>query len=140
MQKTAGVVSSGYSDKTADYISCYILDRMIEQDPHVKYAMEVLIKDNTVVLGGEITGNVNLDKAEDYVVQALSEIGYDDQYSRIWGEYAINSTKPSLINLIGCQSADINQGAYRGIFLVTAAVLFVWHTRIFVAYLRFHQI
>ena len=33
---------------------------MIEMDNSVKYAVEVMIKDNTVVLGGEITGNVDL--------------------------------------------------------------------------------
>lgn len=61
MQKTAEAVSLGHPDKIADYISSYILDRMIEQDSHVKYATEVMIKDNTVALGGEITGHVSVD-------------------------------------------------------------------------------
>lgn len=60
MKKTAEAVSLGHPDKMADYISSYILDRMIEQDAAVKYAVEVMVKDNTVVLGGEITGDVNL--------------------------------------------------------------------------------
>ena len=46
MKKTAEAVSLGHPDKTADYISSYILDRMIAQDPEVKYAVEVMIKDN----------------------------------------------------------------------------------------------
>ena len=50
MQKTAEAVSLGHPDKIADYISSYILDRMIEQDQHVKYAVEVMIKNNTVAL------------------------------------------------------------------------------------------
>lgn len=60
MKRTAEYVSLGHPDKMADYISSYILDRMLAQDPEVKYAVEVLIKGNTVVLGGEISGNVDL--------------------------------------------------------------------------------
>lgn len=110
MLKTAEAVSIGHPDKTADYISSYILDRLIEQDPHVHYAVEVMIKDNNVVLGGEIKGNVSLSKVEDYVKEALREIGYDEHYAEIWGNYAININKIKVINMIGQQSADINKG------------------------------
>ena len=72
MKKTAEAVSLGHPDKMADYISSYILDRMIEQDAAVKYAVEVMVKDNTVVLGGEITGDVNLARINFYVVEALA--------------------------------------------------------------------
>ena len=74
MQKTAEAVSLGHPDKTADYISSYILDRMLEQDKTDKYAVEVLLKANTVVLGGEITGQVNLDNLKTYVLSALSAL------------------------------------------------------------------
>ena len=74
MKKTAEAVSLGHPDKTADYISSYILDRMIAQDEQVKYAVEVMIKDNTVVLGGEIKGNVSLTKINDYVLLSLIHI------------------------------------------------------------------
>ena len=110
MQRTAEAVSLGHPDKTADYISSYILDRMIEQDAHVKYAVEVMIKDNTVVLGGEISGNVETVNFESYVKQALAEIGYDEKYSCTWGNCAIKPSKLNIINLIGVQSADINRG------------------------------
>lgn len=110
MQKTAEAVSLGHPDKTADYISSFILDRMIEQDPLVKYAVEVMIKDNTVVLGGEINGNVELTHLKKYVLTALSEIGYNEEYAMRWGTYAIQPTKIQVINLIGQQSFDINQG------------------------------
>ncbi len=110
MKRTAEAVSIGHPDKTADYISSYILDRLIEQDPHVHYAVEVMIKDNNVVLGGEIKGNVSLSKVEDYVKEALREIGYDEHYAEIWGNYAININKIKVINMIGQQSADINKG------------------------------
>ncbi len=110
MKKTAEAVSLGHPDKMADYISSYILDRMIEQDAAVKYAVEVMVKDNTVVLGGEITGDVNLARINFYVVEALAEIGYDKFYSHRWENYAINPEKLQIINLIGKQSADISQG------------------------------
>ena len=110
MQKTAESVSIGHPDKIADYISCFVLDRMLEQDKDVKYAVEVMIKNNTVVLGGEISGNVNLDNVHEYVKQAISEIGYDDRYAIIWGDMTINPNNINVINLIGVQSADINCG------------------------------
>lgn len=103
-------MSLGHPDKTADYISSYILDRMIEQDANVRYAVEVMIKDNTVVLGGEISGDVNLTNVKDYVIAALREIGYDEFYSLRWGDNAIDPAKIQVVNLIGQQSSDISQG------------------------------
>jgi S-adenosylmethionine synthetase len=90
MQRTAEAVSLGHPDKVADYISSYILDRLIEQDSQVKYAVEVLIKDNNVVLGGEVTTSAPLGDLTAYVKAALAEIGYDDRYASIWGDLAIN--------------------------------------------------
>lgn len=110
MQRTAEAVSLGHPDKIADYISSYILDRLIEQDPHTRYAVEVMIKDNTVVLGGEVTTTALLGDLTTYVKSALSEIGYDERYASIWGEYAIDPDKVKVINMIGVQSADISQG------------------------------
>lgn len=110
MIKTAEFVSLGHPDKTADYITSYILDRLIEQDASVRYAVEVMVKDNTVVLGGEICGkNTNIDFAK-CVKDALRKIGYDERYALIWGDKAININKVKVINLIGCQSCEIAQG------------------------------
>ena len=110
MQRTAEAVSLGHPDKIADYISSYILDRLIEQDSSTRYAVEVLIKDNTVVLGGEVSTSVTLNNPIDYVKQALSEIGYDERYSSIWGRCAIDPAQINVINMIGVQSSDIAQG------------------------------
>ena len=114
MQKTAEYVSLGHPDKTADYISSYILDRLIEQDKNVRYAVEVMLKDNTVVLGGEVCGNISLENIETYVKKALAEIGYDEDYALKWHENAIEPDKLKIINLIGCQSPQIGQGVARG--------------------------
>ncbi len=110
MQRTAEAVSLGHPDKIADYISSYILDRMIEQDPNVKYAVEVLIKDNTVVLGGEIGGNIDTGDLTKHVKNALAEIGYDKRYHAIWGDCSINPDAIDIINLIGVQSTEIRIG------------------------------
>lgn len=113
MQKTAEAVSIGHPDKIADYISSYILDRMIEQDTHVKYAVEVMIKNNTVVLGGEITGHCDMRLVHQYVVDALAHIGYTREYAAQWGECTINPGNLEIINRVGVQSPDINRGVTR---------------------------
>ena len=110
MQKTAEAVSLGHPDKIADYISSYILDRMIEQDPCVKYAVEVMIKNNTVALGGEITGHCTAHELRQYVINALAEIGYTREYAARWGDCTIDPDKIEIINMIGIQSPDINRG------------------------------
>ena len=112
MIKTAEFVSLGHPDKTADYISSAILDYLIERAPDVKFAVEVMIKDNTVVLGGEVRTDVPLPDTllTDLVVDALFQIGYSQEYAKRWGEHAINPDKIKIINLLGKQSGDIHQG------------------------------
>ena len=127
MIKTAESVSLGHPDKTADYITGYILDRLIEQDKNVRYGVEVMVKDQTVVLGGEIGGNVSLEKLEEYVKQAIREIGYDERYAALWGDKAFNIHKIKVINLISQQSAEIYRGVQQdgwgdqGVFVGYAA-------------------
>ena len=53
--RTSEWVSPGHPDKVADYISEYILDRVLEIDPKARYALECQIKDNFVTLAGEMT-------------------------------------------------------------------------------------
>ena len=110
MKRTAEYVSLGHPDKTADYISSYILDRMLAQDPEVKYAVEVMIKGNTVVLGGEISGNVDLSEINEFVKNAIRDIGYDEAYANIWDRYAVDVRKIKVINMVGQQSSEIAQG------------------------------
>lgn len=110
MIKTAEAVSLGHPDKTADYISSYILDRFLEQDENVRYAVEVMIKGNTVVLGGEVSSTFVEAPYEKYVAEALCEIGYDEHYADIWGENAPDVRKLKVINLISHQSEQIAQG------------------------------
>ena len=52
---TSESVSEGHPDKMADQISDAVLDAMLKDDPDSRVACETLIKDNLVVLAGEIT-------------------------------------------------------------------------------------
>ena len=110
MIKTAEYVSLGHPDKIADYITSYILDRFIEHDAATRYAVEVMVKDNTVVLGGEICSKYQNAPFADYVKEALREIGYDEKYAAIWQNKAIDVRQIKVINLIGCQSCEIAHG------------------------------
>jgi len=110
MLKTAEAVSIGHPDKTADYISSYILDRLIEQDPAVRYAVEVMVKGNTVILGGETSLKPDKETLIRFVKEALREIGYDERYAQLWGNKAININKIKVTDLIGKQSVEIANG------------------------------
>ena len=52
---TSESVSEGHPDKMADQISDAVLDAMLKDDPESRVACETLVKDNLVVLAGEIT-------------------------------------------------------------------------------------
>jgi S-adenosylmethionine synthetase len=110
MIRTAEYVSLGHPDKIADFISSSILDECIKQDKNVRYAVEVMVKNNNIILGGEITGNISLNHIKKHVKQALRHIGYDERYNTIWGDNAININKIKITNLISAQSCEIAQG------------------------------
>jgi len=113
MYKTSEWVSLGHPDKMADYISCFILDRFLEKDPMTRYALEVMIKDNIVTLGGEITSTAQY-SAEDiaaFVRIAVNQIGYTRAYQLFWGEEnAISGNNVLVAEHISQQSPDIARG------------------------------
>lgn len=110
MLKTAEYVSLGHPDKIADFMSSYILDALLKNDPNVKFALEVMVKNNTVILGGEVSSYIQDNEYTNLVKNALREIGYDENYNKIWGDKAIDINKLSVINLVGTQSSEILQG------------------------------
>ena len=113
MYKTSEWVSLGHSDKTSDFIACFILDRFLEKDPMTRYALEVMIKDNHVTLGGEITSTAQY-SPEDiaaFVRIAVNQIGNTKAYQRFWGkENTICGDDIEVTQYIGRQSPDIAQG------------------------------
>lgn len=113
MIKFSEYVSLGHPDKVADYISQYLLDRYIEQDPDTRYAVEVQIKGNNVTLGGEVSSKCHFTPKEiqDFVRVAVAEIGYTKEYAEKWGfDNAICSDFLEVYIFISQQSPDIAQG------------------------------
>lgn len=98
-------VGSGHPDKVADFISDSILDACLAQDARSRVACETLVKDDTVVLAGEITTSAEFDV--DAVVRgAIREIGYVNERD----DAVFHAGTVKIINLIGRQSPDIAQG------------------------------
>lgn len=56
---------------------------------------------------------MDLSNLEEFVKDALRDIGYDENYAENWGVNAIDVRKVEVINLIGQQSSDINQDVVR---------------------------
>ena len=100
---TSESVSAGHPDKVCDQISDAILDAALSQDKDSRVAVETLVKDNQVVLAGEITTNAEIDYA-DIVRKTILEIGYNKE------EYGFNGNTCSVTNLLGEQSQDISIG------------------------------
>ncbi|MBT4422483.1 MAG: methionine adenosyltransferase [Candidatus Thioglobus sp.] len=100
---TSESVSAGHPDKVCDQISDAILDAALAQDKNSRVACETLIKDNNVVLAGEITTGASINY-EKIVRDTINEIGYNDD------ELGFNGTTCNIANLLGEQSQDIAQG------------------------------
>jgi S-adenosylmethionine synthetase len=100
---TSESVSAGHPDKVCDQVSDAILDAALSQDRESRVAIETLVKDNQVILAGEITTGAKIDY-EDVVRKTIIDIGYDRD------EYGFNGHNCSISNLLGKQSQDIKQG------------------------------
>ena len=100
---TSESVSAGHPDKVCDQVSDAILDAALSQDRESRVAIETLVKDNQVILAGEITTGAKIDY-ENVVRKTIIGIGYDRD------EYGFNGHNCSISNLLGKQSQDIKQG------------------------------
>ena len=102
---TSESVGEGHPDKVADLISDSILDACIAQDPASRVACETLVKDNHVILAGEITTQAVVDY-EAIVRKVVDTIGYrtaaDDE--------VFNTASVEVTNYLSTQSPDIAQG------------------------------
>lgn len=114
--KTSEWVSPCHPDKVADYVSEYILDRLLEQDPKTRYALEVQIKDFHVSLAGEVTTMAKVDDSDfkKWTREAISDIGYTAEYAkRFKAGSTIIGDKVDVDLYISKQSPDIAQGVDR---------------------------
>ena len=73
---TSEAVFKGHPDKICDQISDAILDACLKQDKNSRVALETLIKNNIIVLAGEITTNASVDFKR-VALGVLKELGYD---------------------------------------------------------------
>lgn len=104
---TSESVTEGHPDKVCDQISDAVLDNVIRQDPNGRVACETFISVGLVVVGGEITtkGWVDLQKL---VRNVLTNIGYTN------ARYGFDAKTCAILNAIGRQSEDIDQGVSAG--------------------------
>lgn len=102
---TSEYVSYGHPDKVADQISDALLDVYLETDCDTRAGIETMIKDNIVVLGGEVKSNAKID-VEDVVRNVIDSIGYPESHK-------LSGSDIKIINLIGKQSQEISRGVDR---------------------------
>ena len=100
-------VSEGHTDKVCDKISDSILDEALTQDHYSRVAIETLVKNNEVVVAGELTTKATIDY-DKVVRNAIKEIGYDKEDLGFYYK-TCNITK-----FIFEQSPDISQGVTEG--------------------------
>jgi S-adenosylmethionine synthetase len=104
---TSESVSEGHPDKVCDQISDAVLDAYLKEDPESRIACETLVKNNLVVIAGEITSKGNPD-LESTVRNVINEIGYNDDI------LGFNGNTCTFENHITKQSPDIAQGVNEG--------------------------
>ncbi|MFC3092880.1 methionine adenosyltransferase [Alteromonas sediminis] len=103
---TSESVSEGHPDKIADQISDAVLDAILEQDPQARVACETYVKTGMVLVGGEITTSAWVD-IEELTRDTVKEIGYTHS------DMGFDGDSCAVLNAIGKQSSDINQGVDR---------------------------
>ncbi len=104
---TSESVSEGHPDKVADQISDAVLDAILAQDPRSRVAAETLVKDNLVVLAGEITTGAHVNFAE-VARKTIKRIGYNDP------AIGFDTSTCTVIVAYGEQSQDIAKGVDEG--------------------------
>lgn len=80
--KTSEAVFKGHPDKVCDQIADGLLDVLLSRDKDSRVAIECLIKENFVVIAGEVTSNYSIDYAKE-TKRILEEIGYTDDFEII---------------------------------------------------------
>jgi S-adenosylmethionine synthetase len=100
---TSESVTEGHPDKMADQISDAILDYIIENDKNARVACETLVSNGFCVIAGELKTTAYA-PMQDIARKVVQEIGYTD------ATYGFDHRSAAVLNGIGEQSPDINQG------------------------------
>ena len=107
---TSESVGEGHPDKVSDQISDAIVDAIIGQDPNARIAVETLVKTGLALVAGEVKydkDKVRLE-VEPLIRGVIKDIGYTDS------DMGFDYRSCAVLNAIGEQSSDINQGVDRG--------------------------
>mgnify|MGYP001580337418 CR=1 FL=1 len=99
---TSESVSEGHPDKVCDQISDAVLDAILASHKNARVACETLVKNNLIVLAGEITTTARID-FDKVARQVVRDIGYTD-------EMGFGPDSCTVLTAIGQQSPHIAQG------------------------------
>ena len=100
---TSESVTEGHPDKMADQISDAILDYIIERDASAHVACETLVSNGFCIIAGELK-TTTYAPMQEIVRKVVQEIGYTD------ATYGFDYRSAAVLNAVGEQSPDINQG------------------------------
>ncbi|MDE2258018.1 MAG: methionine adenosyltransferase [Xanthomonadaceae bacterium] len=103
---TSESVSEGHPDKVADQISDAVLDAILAQDKRARVACETMVKTGVAIVAGEVTTSAWID-LEAITRKVILDIGYNSS------DVGFDGATCGVLNLIGKQSPDINQGVDR---------------------------
>lgn len=103
---TSESVTEGHPDKMADQISDAILDYILERDKKARVACETLLSNGFGVIAGELKTTAYV-PMQDIAREVVREIGYTDAL------YGFDYRSAGILNGVGEQSPDINQGVDR---------------------------
>jgi len=103
---TSESVSEGHPDKVADQISDAVLDAILAQDKRARVACETMVKTGAAIVAGEVTTSAWVD-IEAIARKVINDIGYDNS------DVGFDGHTCAIINMLGKQSPDINQGVDR---------------------------
>lgn len=99
-------VSFGHPDKIADQIADAIVDAYLEKDKDARTGIEVMVKDNIVVLGGEVNSTATIDY--DSIIR---QVYYSLNFPK---NHHLSPHEIKVVNLIGKQSQEIHSGVDKG--------------------------
>ncbi len=107
---TSEAVSRGHPDKVCDQISDAVLDAALERDTNARVAIETMVKDQHVILAGELSlgSHASPLQAEDYerlVREVIADIGYTKEL-----RVDFDAESCVITQHIGKQSEDIAEG------------------------------
>ena len=103
---TSESVSEGHPDKMADQVSDAVLDAILARDKHARVVVETLVKTGMAIVAGEVTTSCYVD-LEDIIRDVITGIGYNSS------DVGFDGASCAVLNAIGKQSVDINQGVDR---------------------------